>query len=108
MKGYLTPDCCRYIPHGAIDIICSRKIILDQTPVSDIDGKRWSISMSTATKDENVKSFDGSEAYVGTVLTDGTVRILATPGYIPRLSVTPYANAYAISVSYEVLKAIKY
>lgn len=106
MKGYLTPECCRYIPHGAIDIICSRKIILDQTPVTDIDGKRWSISMSSATKDETIKSYDGQEVYVGIVLTDGTVRILATSGYIPRLSVTPYANAYAISVSYEALKAI--
>lgn len=102
----MTPDCCRYIPHGAVDIICSRKIVLDQTPVNDIDGNRWSISMSAATRDETIKSYDGREVYVAIVMTDGTIRVLASPGYIPKLSVTPYAGAYAVSVSYEALKAI--
>lgn len=107
MNNYMTPDCCRYIPHGAVDIICSRKIVLDQTPVKDIDGNRWSISMSAATRDETIKSYDGREVYVGIVMTDGTIRVLASPGYIPKLSVTPYAGAYAVSLSFESLKSIE-
>lgn len=106
LSGYLTPDECRYMPHGAIDIICSRKIILDQSLTEDSDGRRWSISMSAASMDRFLEKMNGVRAYVGVFLTDGSIRILGTPDFIPRLSVTPYAGAYAVSVAFEALRAI--
>lgn len=106
LSGYLTPDECRYMPHGAIDIICSRKIILDQSLTEDSDGRRWSISMSAASMDRFLEKMNGVRAYVGVFLTDGSIRILCTPDFIPRLSVTPYAGAYAVSVAFEALRAI--
>ena len=106
LTGYLTPDECRYMPHGAVDIACSRKILLDQTPNEDSDGHRWSISMSAASSDRQLERMDGIRAYIGVFLTDGSIRILGTPDFIPRLSITPYSGAYAVSVASEALRAV--
>lgn len=106
MTGYLTPDECRYMPHGAIDITCSRKIVLDQSLTEDSDGRRWSISMSAASMDRYLEKMDGVRAYIGVFLTDGSIRILGTPDFIPRLSITPYSGAYAVSVALEALRAV--
>lgn len=94
------------MPHGAIDISCSRKIVIDQTLNEDSDGRRWSISMSAASKDDCLCDKDGVRAYIGVFLTDGTIRILGTPDFIPRLSVTSYAGAYSVSVALEMLKSL--
>ena len=102
----MTPDQCRYMPHGAIDIICSRKIVIDQSPTEDSDGRRWTISMSAASSDKHLDGLDGIRAYIGIFMTDGSIRILGTSDFIPRLTVTPYAGAYAVSVSFEVLRAL--
>lgn len=106
LTGYMTPAECRYMPHGAIDITCSRKIVIDQSPTDDSDGRRWAISMSAASMDQCLKKMDGVKAYIGVFLTDGSIRILGTPDFIPRLSVTPYAGAYAVSVSFDALGAL--
>lgn len=106
LAGYLTPDECRYMPHGTIDIACSRKIVIDQSLTEDSDGRRWSISMSAASMDRCLEKMDGIRAYIGVFLTDGSIRILGTPDFIPRLAVTPYAGAYAVSVAFEALRAI--
>lgn len=106
MTGYLTQDECRYMPHGAIDITCSRKIVIDQSPIEDSDGRRWSISMSAASMDRCLEKMDGIRAYIGVFMTDGSIRILGTRDFIPRMIVTPYAGAFAISVSFEALKSI--
>ena len=106
MTGYLTPDECRYMPHGAIDITCSRKIVIDQSLTEDSDGRRWSISMSAASMDRYLEKMDGVRAYIGVFLTDGSIRILGTPDFIPRLSITPYSGAYAVSVALEALRAV--
>lgn len=102
----MTPDSCRWMPHGAIDISCTRKIVLDQSPLSDSDGSRWSISISAASMDPVLERYDGVRAYIGLFLTDGSVRILGTPGHIPLISVTPYPGTFAVSVSFESLKSI--
>ena len=106
ITGYLTPDECRYMPHGAIDITCSRKIVIDQSLTEDSDGRRWSISMSAASMDRCLEKMDGIRAYIGVFMTDGSIRILGTRDFIPRMTVTPYAGAFAISVSFEALKSI--
>lgn len=106
MTGYLTPDECRYMPHGAIDITCSRKIVIDQSLTEDSDGRRWSISMSAASMDRYLEKMDGVRAYIGVFLTDGSIRILGTTDFIPRLSITPYSGAYAVSVALEALRAV--
>lgn len=102
----LTPQSCRYVPHGAVHIMCSRKIVLDQSPASDTDGHRWSVSMSAASTDSRLAELDGKMAYIGIFLSDGSVRILGTPDFIPKLEVTPYSGAFAISVSYDSLKPV--
>lgn len=106
ITGYLTPDECRYMPHGATDITCSRKIVIDQSLTEDSDGRRWSISMSAASMDRCLEKMDGIRAYIGVFMTDGSIRILGTRDFIPRMTVTPYAGAFAISVSFEALKSI--
>ena len=106
LSGYLTPGECRYMPHGAIDITCSRKIVIDQSLTEDSDGRRWSISMSAASMDRCVEKMDGIRAYIGVFLTDGSIRILGTPDFSPCLTVTPYAGAYAVSVAFEALRAL--
>ena len=106
LTGFLTPGECRYMPHGSIDITCSRKIVIDQSLTDDSDGRRWSISMSAASMDRCLDKMDGARVYIGVFLTDGSIRILGTPDFIPRLNVTPYAGAYAVSVSLEALRAL--
>ena len=106
MTGYLTPDECRFMPHGATDIACSRKIVIDQSLTEDSDGRRWSISMSAASKDDCLRDKDGVRAYIGVFLTDGTIRILGTPDFVPVISVTPYSGAYSVSASFEALRAL--
>ncbi len=106
LTGYLTPAECRYMPHGAIDITCSRKIVIDQSPTDDSDGRRWAISMSAASMDRCLNKMDGVRAYIGVFLTDGSIRILGTPDFIPRLSITPYSGAYAVSVALEDLRPL--
>lgn len=106
LGDFMTPDSCRWMPHGAIDISCTRKIVLDQSPLSDSDGSRWSISISAASMDPVLERYDGVRAYIGLFLTDGSVRILGTPGHIPLISVTPYPGTFAVSVSFESLKSI--
>lgn len=107
LAGFMTPEDCRYMPHGSMEIICTRKIVLDQSPVSDSDGNRWSISMSAATSDATVQKFDGCRVYVGVFLTDGTIRVLAAPGYIPKITVAPYPGTFSVSVNFEALKFIE-
>ena len=106
LTGFLTPGECRFMPHGATDIACSRKIVIDQTPTDDSDGRRWSISMSAASKDDCLCDKDGVRAYIGVFLTDGTIRILGTPDFVPVISVTPYSGAYSVSASFEALRAL--
>ena len=54
----------------------------------------------------NYFDVDGKMAYIGIFLSDGSVRILGTPDFIPKLEVTPYSGAFAISVSYDSLKPV--
>lgn len=107
LSGFLVPSECRAMPQGAVEISCSRKVDIDQSPSSsDSDGIRWTISMSAASSDKQLEKMDGLRAYIGVFLTDGSIRILGTPDFIPRLTVTPYAGAYAVSASVEALRAL--
>lgn len=91
------------VPEDAVEIICSRKILFDQAPVNDADGRRWSVNISAATANPEVMEFDGSHQYVGLILTDGSVRVIGAPGFAPQISVTPHENAFAIAVKCDTL-----
>lgn len=106
LSDFLTPDECTEKPEGAVEFICSRKIVIDQNPSSDSESYSWEISMSAASRDEGLKAYDGARAYVGVFFTDGSLRVLGNAWHVPRLSVTPYGGAYSVSLNYKSLKPI--
>lgn len=106
LADLLSPEECVYPPHGSIDIPCIRKVSLEQSPVNDENGYRWSISFSAITKEAAAVEFDGRKAYIGVFISDGTVRIIGRKDRQPVISVTPYAGVYAVSAEFEALKPI--
>lgn len=106
LADLLSPEECVYPPHGSIDIPCIRKVSLEQSPVNDENGYRWSISFSAITKEAAAVEFDGRKSYIGVFISDGTVRIIGRKDRQPVISVTPYAGVYAVSAEFEALKPI--
>lgn len=106
LADMISPELCHYPPHGSIDIPCIRKVGLEQSPVNDENGYRWSISFSAITKDAFTAGFDGMTAYIGVFISDGTVRIIGRKDRQPVISVTPYAGVYAVTAEFETLKPI--
>ena len=106
LADMISPELCLYPPHGSIDIPCIRKVSLEQSPVNDENGYRWSISFSAITKEAAAVEFDGRKAYIGVFISDGTVRIIGRKDRQPVISVTPYAGAYSVSAEFEALKPI--
>ena len=106
LAAIISPELCLYPPHGSIDIPCIRKVSLEQTPVNDENGYRWSVSFSGITRESVAADFDGMTAYLGVFISDGTVRIIGRKDRQPVISVTPYAGVYAVTAEFETLKPI--
>lgn len=106
LADMISPELCLYPPHGSIDIPCIRKVSLEQSPVNDENGYRWSMTFSAITKEASAGDYDGMRAYIGIFISDGTVRIIGRKDRQPVISVTPYAGVYAVSAEFEALKPI--
>lgn len=106
LADMISPELCLYPPHGSIDIPCIRKVSLEQSPVNDENGYRWSMTFSAITKEAAAADYDGMQAYIGVFISDGTVRVIGRKDRQPVISVTPYVGVYAVSAEFEALKSI--
>lgn len=106
LADMISPELCLYPPHGSIDIPCIRKVSLEQSPVNDENGYRWSMTFSAITKEAAAADYDGMQAYIGVFISDGTVRVIGRKDHQPVISVTPYAGVYAVAAEFEALKSI--
>ena len=74
-----------YIPLGAEEFACQSKVSLDQTPQRDV----WMQRFRAVTADCSVRQHDGANRYVGVIMSDGSIRIIGSPGEAPIITVTP-------------------
>lgn len=106
LSDMISPELCRFPPHGSVDMPCIKKVRLEQSPVNDENGHRWTISFNAITKEAAAADYDGMKAYIGVFISDGTVRVIGRKDQQPVISVTPYAGAYAVTAEFEALKSI--
>ena len=78
-----------YIPIGAEEFACKSKVSLDQTPQRDDRGDVWMQRFRAVTADCSVRQHDGANRYVGVIMSDGSIRIIGSPGEAPIITVTP-------------------
>lgn len=78
-----------YIPVDADEFACTQKISVQQSCLRDDRGDVWTVSFRAVTADCSVRRHDGTRRYVGIIMSDGSVRIIGSPGEAPILSVTP-------------------
>lgn len=94
-------------PAKSPEFLCTQKILLEQEPSEDEAGTKWIQSFRAVTKDNSVRSFDGSRQYLGLYLTDGSLRIIGSATDAPLITVTPAeGDVYVVSANFESVSPI--
>lgn len=89
------------IPTGSKEYACTSRIIFDQAPSSGADGGYWTKTFRAVTADPSVIRFDGCHAFIGVILTDGSVKIIGDAYGIPLIRVTPHTGAYVVDATFQ-------
>jgi len=94
-------------PATSPDFNCTQKVLFEQEASSDEGGIKYEITLRAITKDSEVMEFNGTKAYVGVYLTDGSIRVIGTADEAPELSISPAeGGVYVLSLSFETLSPI--
>lgn len=89
------------VPSGSKEFLCTSRVIFDQAPVTGEPGSSWTKTFRAVTTDASVLDFDGSRAFIGVFLSDGTVKIIGDVYGTPLIRVTPHAGAYVVDSTFQ-------
>lgn len=97
-----------YIPTGTESYPCSSKIIFSQTPNDSDAGTSWAQTFRGVTLHADVYRWNGRKAFIGIIMTDGSVKYIGSYSDQPTVKVTPHERGtYVVEASFSSLKAIQ-
>lgn len=97
-----------FIPSAAEIFKCSSKLTFSQTPSDSDAGIVWNMTFRGVAVHTDAQKWHGKKAFIGMIMTDGSVRYIGSSEEQPLIMVTPYGNEVnVVEASFKALAPLQ-